>query len=58
MNWMAWLRDRCLDLSERVAGIDRGPGQRGEGRPPIRGRAPGSASEPALMHPMPGQGRE
>lgn len=58
MNWMAWLRDRCLDLSERVAaGIDRPPGQRGDGRH-LRGRVPGSASEPVLMRPMPGPGTE
>lgn len=59
MNWMSWLRDRCFDLTERVAAeFDRSPGSRAGLPRQTRGRVPGSASEPTLMRPMPEPGGE
>ncbi|NEU13984.1 hypothetical protein G3T14_17880 [Methylobacterium sp. BTF04] len=55
MSWMSWLRDRCIDLTERVsAEAGRRPGHRWDNQRQPRGRVPGSGSEPAMTRPASG----
>jgi hypothetical protein len=59
MNWMAWLVGRCVDITERVVpGLDRHEAGRAGTPAALRGRVPGSGSEPSVTQPGAGLRKE